>query len=204
METTYEERAAIQTRSARKALVEDAGQHWLRALHARDNAKECFIVMVNQVREAGIRLNEASGHEQLLFTADGMDFCRRELIPHLPKGMDLKAIQCCVKLALALPKKIERPEELEEYRAEVQTVMVALQLEDAPRRLGTMNPVTKNIASEWVRFGARAVCVFKSLQETIHFEELTSDEINELIESWRPIKAEIERLEKLAAEKTQD
>lgn len=201
IETTYAERSVSMTKQARRVLAEEAGRRWLKALNARDNAKECFVVMVNAVREAGLKLIQASDHEQLIFNADGMDFCRRELLPHLPVGMDLKAVQACVKLANALPKPIERPEELEEHRAELQLVMVTLELEDAPKRVGTLNPTQKNFASEWIRLGARAVGVFNSLKETIHVEELNREEILELVESWRPIKTEIERLEKMAAEK---
>jgi hypothetical protein len=194
---TYTERAGEMNRRARQLLVEEAGKLWLKARNAADNIGELEIVCLNRMREAGLKINQASGHEQLIFGSDGTEFCRREILPHLPEGMDMKVVRACVHLATNLKAPVRDREELRAAKRELQLVMESLGLAEAPRRKELQSAHARNLFSDYVSRVASLRVLFEELEVEEPMERWSPDKLDEFLEEAAPVKERITRAEKL-------
>jgi len=193
----YNQHAIAMTNRERKACAERAGALFTKAQHAAMNIGELEVVCLNRLREAGIQFNIACGREQLIFTVEGREFCRKELLPHLPPEMDIAAIQACVHIANNVPKPIETREELKAVKAELQLAFQALGLADAPRRKELQTAHARNLFSDFVNKFAAVKLTLDELETEQPMDKWPSAKLDEFIENAQPVKAKIERAEKL-------
>lgn len=194
---TYTERAGAMNKRARQLLVEEAGKLWLKARSAADNIGELEIVCMNRMREAGLKINQASGHEQLIFGVDGTEFCRREILPHLPPSMDLKIVRACVHLANNLKAPVQDREELRAAKRELQLVMESLGLAEAPRRKELQSAHARNLFSDYVSRVASLRVLFEELETEEPMERWSPDKLDEFLENAQPVEERIARAKKL-------
>lgn len=196
-ELTYPERATAMEKRARKALVEKAGALWLKAKHAAANIGELEVLAINRMREAGLALNAASGHEQLIFSLEGAEFCRKEILPHLPEGMDLRAVRVCVHLAANLKAPIASREELKAAKAHVQLVLDALGLADASRRKELQSAHTINLFCKSTRHCSQLLDLLDELEKAEPMETWPANKLDEFLDQSAPLKERIAKAEKL-------
>lgn len=203
IEQTYVERAAGMNLAARVKLVKDAAGLWQKAQTSAHTAIESEMDCINLMREAGIKFNIISGHEQMIFNMEGVEFCRREIIPHLPPGMDMNNIKVCVHLASSMKQPIKTRDELRAARSELQLVFHALGLGDSPKRKEIQQHHARNLFAEFVSSTASLSLLFDKIESEVPMEQWPADKLDEFMESARPIKEKIQRAESLR-QKTQE
>lgn len=194
---TYTERAGAMNKRARQLLVEEAGNLLLKAKHAAGNIGELQIFCINQMRAAGLKINQASGHEQLIFNMEGTEFCRREILPYLPEGMDLKMVRACVHVANNLKEPIKTLDELRAAKRELQLVMESVELATAPKRDQIQTAHARNLFAAYVS----TTCNFRMLLDKMETEEpmerWSPDKLDEFLENWQPLEERVARAKKL-------
>lgn len=194
--TTYPERALAMTKAARKAACERAGEKYHKAMHAAGNIGELEVVVINRLREAGLELITACGREQLLFSLEGKEFCRRELLPFLPE-MDLAKVQVCVHIANTVKTPLANQEELRAVRPELQLAFQMFGLADAPRRKELQTAHARNLFSDFVSRATSLKLLFDELEQEEPMAQWPPDKLDEFLETAQPVKEKIERAEKL-------
>jgi hypothetical protein len=132
----YSTRIAATKRAERIATVKSAGELWKEGIADGKEGAARFVSCANKLSQAGVELNQASGHEQLLLNADGLDFIQKDILPHLPAGMDIFQIEYCVTIARVMPKPVKRLEEIP--KAAMQMVFFACELEKRKVRLASL------------------------------------------------------------------
>ena len=199
---TYTEHASTMSRTARQSACTEAGKLWLKATAAATSIGELEIDCVNRLREAGLKINQACGREQLSFNLEGKEFCRREILPLLPAGMDLAAVHTCVHLANHLKQPVATREELRAIKPELQLAFQTLGLVEAPRRKELQTAHGRNLFSDFVSrtLGLRAL--FEELEKEEPMETWPAPKLDEFLESTLPVKERIERAERLRLGRT--
>lgn len=195
--TTYNERSMSLTKAARKAACERAGEKFVKAQHATGNIGELEIVVVNGLREAGLELITACGRDQLLFSLEGREFCRKELMPYLPPGMDLPKIQACVHIANTVKEPIATVEELRTVKTELQMAFQMFGLSEAPRRKELQTAHARNLFSDWVSRITSTALVGNEMEQSEPMESWPGSKLDEYLEAAQPVKQQIERAEKI-------
>jgi hypothetical protein len=199
-ELTYTERSVAMSRNARNQLLTEAGELWQEARVAAGDIKDLEILCLNNMREAGMKLNLSSGREQLLFNLEGLEFCRKEILPHLPPEMDLNTVKLCVHLANKIPEPIENHEQLQNAKAEVQQVFSAFGLADAPKRREMQTSHARDMFVEFTYRFSSLPAYFDKLKLEIPYATWPRSKIEEALFVLEPVKLEIATLEKLLLE----
>jgi hypothetical protein len=147
---TYPERAGKMAKKARKVACREAGEAWRNATKAAADMGELEIEVVNSLRLAGEKILEAAGRAQLTFSLEVKEFCRKELLPMLPPGMEIEQVCACVKIAAHISKPIQNRDELRAVRQEVQLAFQALGLVEVRRRAELQTAHARNLFSDFV------------------------------------------------------
>ena len=135
--------------------------------------------------------------QQLLFTDGGVEFCRKEILPHLPVGMDLPVVQACVHIANTITQPIASPAELRSYKPALQLAFQTLGLAEGSRRRELQTAHARNLFSDFVDRVAGLQTVMCNLIKTEQMENWPAAKLDEFLEKALPIKQQIERAEKL-------
>lgn len=197
METTYPERAGALARCARKTACETAGEHWLAAQAAASAIGDLEIKCVNELREAGESINRASGRDQLLFSLEGKEFCRKELLPLLPPGMGMDQVRACCHIASHVKKPIQTREELRALKQEMQMAFKSLGMIESTKRPELQSAVTRNLFSDWVNKSTGLYLVMDELEKEEPMDRWTPEKLDEFLETSLPMKERILRAERL-------
>lgn len=196
-ETTYEEQALTQVRNARRAAAEAGAAKLAKAMNTMSNIGELEVLAINTLRAAGQDFNTVAGREQLNFDALGMAFARREILPHLPAGVDMKHVRLAVHLASLLPEPIRTTEELRAVKREVQQMLSVFELADAPRRRELQSAHARNLFADFVSRTASLRVLFDDLRKEEPMESWPADKLDEFLENAKPVKETIAQAEKL-------
>ncbi len=196
--TTYPERAGEIQKQARIAACEEASVNWLAAKKAAGDVTQNEIACLNFMRAAGDAIAQAAGR-QLTFGIESKEFCRKELLPLLPEGMNMAALQACVHIASRLPKPIKTKEELASVKKELQLVFEALGVSEAPRRKELQESHPRNLFSEFVSKAAGFGVLFAELEKVEPMQDWSRNKLTEFLDYARPVKEKIELAEKLAS-----
>lgn len=194
---TYTERAGGMARQARQAACAAAAKHWQQAQAAAGNIVAAELTCLNELRAAGQRFNDAAGREQLLFTAEGREFVRAEILPHMPRGMTVAHIHACVQLAQRLPQPVTSREELAALRTELQLTFQTLGLIQAPRRKEFQTERLRNLFSDFVHRVDKLASIIREVVEEEPMETWPVNKLDEFLDYSRPVKERIEAAEKL-------
>ncbi len=196
----YAERAGAMERSARQALVAQAGQRLAKATAMGHSVGSMEMMLVNHLREAGLLLNQASGREQLKFTGEGMEFVRRELLPLLPEGTRMETVKMVVHLAAVLPKPVETLEELRAAKREAQLFFQLHGLEDGPRAREAQIAHAKNFFAEFASGFESLRAKLQNLTEAAPMETWPADQLDQFIDTTAPVKARYDEAVRLRAQ----
>jgi hypothetical protein len=153
---TYQELAGKMSRKANAALLKSIGNDWTVAKESVTEAARLEIVAVNRLRLAGIKIQEASGHEQV-----GFEWFHK-VEADLPTGMHFNAVKFCVHLARKLENAVTT---LDEARSARQMMFEALELATAPKRLEGQNSHDRNPWSDFVSGVSSLTSLFAKLEE---------------------------------------
>lgn len=196
-ELSYRERAGRMSKRARKIACRAAGELWREATKAAADLGSIEIECLNSMRAAGEKILEAAGRSQLLFTLEVKEFCRKEILPLLPPGMELEQVQACVQIASHIPKPIQNRDELRAVKAEVQLAFQALGLIETRRRKELQTPHTRNLFSDFVSMATNLKLLIDELESELPLEQWTTDALDEFLETMLPVKGTILRAEKI-------
>lgn len=197
LETAYPERAGKLAKQARKAACSAAGEHWRAATKAAADMRDLEIEVVNSLRLAGEKILEAAGRTQLFFSLEVKEFCRKEILPLLPPGMEINQIRACVQIASHIPRPIENREELRAARQDVQLAFQALGLVEVRRRTELQSPVVRNLFSDFVnRVSALKVAVAE-LEAEGPLKDWPAEKLEEMLETLTPLVELNERVKKI-------
>jgi hypothetical protein len=185
-ELTYPERAGAIARDSRINCCEEAGWHWLAAVEAKKEIEREKIRAFNELREAGIKLNEASGREQLTFNLNGKDFVRKELLTHLPDGMTLSQVQCCCHIANTVQEPVKTIEELRVEEEKMQPFFEE-HFGESKKKIVLTSHAAKNLFSTIVTKTQDWSNIFDELVEEEPIEKWSGEQLDEFIEKTRPI-----------------
>jgi len=199
---TYNERAHAMTKNERRACAERAFTFFTKAQHGAMNIGELEIMVLNNLRAAGDQLNIACGREQLVFSVEGLEFCRKELMPFLPKEMTIEHIRGCVTIANHLPAAIQTREEMKAVKPELQLAFQMMGLADAPKRRALQSPQARNWFSDIVSKFAAVTVTMKELEAEESMDRWPVEKLDEFLTEAQPVKDKIleaERLRKATA-----
>lgn len=134
--TDYSDRINPVKRAERIAIIQSAGQDWQESTAATREGADKFVEAANKMRSAGEKLNQSSGHEQLIFSTNGVDFVRRDVLPHLPEKMDIYQCEYAVSMARILKQPAKCFEDL--TAPAIQLLLYSVELEKRKNRQGTI------------------------------------------------------------------
>lgn len=167
------------------------------AFAAIASMKNSEVDAVNNMREAGIRANIASGNKQLVFNTSGIEFASREIMPHMPKGATINHLRVAVQLAARLPKPVESSDELRGIRVEIQQMLALCGFGEPAKRRELQSARGRNFFAD----GISKLLDFRVLIESVEKEEpmenWTDDMLDEFLVSVQPIRDRIQRAEKI-------
>lgn len=182
---TYNERAVKLSNKAKTALLEGVTRDWEKAKQIVGDASKLEIQALNYLRAAGIKLQEACGHEQISF-----EF-HRSIQDEIPKSLHFNAAKFCIHLA----RKFEQPvETLDEVRSARQMMFEQLGESRAPRRLIPQNSHERNVWSDFVNTTASLTSLFTELEEE-PMEGWDRERLSSFVKTTEPI---VERHRKAA------
>jgi hypothetical protein len=139
--------------AAETALIEAAAKTWAEAQVIVLRVKKDELCAINKLRDVGIALREACGHEQMSF--DWWQSRREKLA-----DLGFKPARFCVHLA----NKFESPiKTIEEAKAARQMLFVALDEQAQSRRIEAQSSHERNPFSEFVSVVARADSLFADI-----------------------------------------
>lgn len=197
VELTHDERAHKMVKKERRACAKIAGRLFLSAKRTAAKIPGLEMSIINDLRGAGVQLNIASGREQLLFSLDGLEFTRKELLPYLPKGMGIDEIRACCRIANHIKKPVETADELKEAKAELQLAFQTFGLIDAPKPRDFQNPQSRNLFSDVVAKLAGLDVTMKEIEDEEPMEKWPTDKLDEFLKETKPIAARIAKAEGL-------
>jgi len=194
--THYSERAGAMSKSARRTACHEISKLWTQSKAAEGDIFELEKLILNNLREAGQKLNLASGREQLLFTLEGKDFVRKELIPYLPDDMGLNQVQACVHIAQHIRERVETREQVRAAKREFQLALIALGIGEKPQRQ-FQTAHTRNLFQVFVNrlMDVGAMCDDLSKEEPL--ESWPREKVEDFLESARRLRDQISRAEKV-------
>lgn len=182
-ELTYTERAGKMALKARTTAALSGEKLYRRAEATLQNAN---IKSINLLREAGEKFNDASGRNQLLFNLEGLEFCRKSLIPLLKTGMTVKEIQMCCHIAARVKKPIETVAELHAIKAELQMSLRVIGLMDQPHHEG-QSLIERNLFCTITRAARNFELLMEDLQKQKPLTDWDEETREELKEDLKPI-----------------
>lgn len=183
---TYPERAGAIAREARIECCQTAAKHWNQAVEAKHGIDREKIKAFNELREAGISLNEASGREQLTFNENGREFVRKELLPHLPEGMTVSKVQCCCHIANTVPEPVKTIEELRVEQDKMEPFLTE-HFGESKKKIALTSHKAKNLFSTIVTKTADWAAVFDELAVEEPLEQWSGEKLDEFIEKTKPM-----------------
>jgi len=195
---TYTERAGKMALKARTAAALAGEKLYRRAEATLQNAN---IKSINLLREAGEKFNDASGRNQLFFNLEGLEFCRKSLIPLLKTGMTVKEIQMCCHIAARVKKPIETVAELHAIKAELQMSLRVIGLMDQPHHEG-QSLIERNLFCTITTAARKFELLLEDLEKERPMDKWDADALEEFLESAQPVKKRIEQAEKMLGGKT--
>ena len=193
IQPTYTERAG---KLAKKARVTAVRQMEKLIVRAKDALTSGQIKGINLLREAGEKANQAAGRNQLLFNLEGLEFCRKEILPLIKSGITLKEIQLAVHIRAKLEKPIESAEELKAFKAECKASQVLMGFADESTREG-QSLIERNLFCTLTTAARKFELLLEDLEKEKPMEEWESDALDEFLESTVPVQAKIEKAKQL-------
>ena len=193
IQPTYTERAGKMARKARVTAVREMERLITRAKDAMTTGQ---IKGINLLREAGEKANQAAGRTQMLFNLEGLEFCRREILPLLKSGITLKEIQLAVHIRSKLEKPIESADELKAFKAICKDSQVLMGFADPGTREG-QSLIERNLFCTITTAARKFELLLEDLEKEKPMDEWESDTLDEFLETAAPVKEKIERAEKL-------
>ena len=154
------------------------------------------IKSMNLLREAGEKFNDASGRGQFLFNLEGLEFCRKAIVPLLKTGMTVKQIQACCHIAARVKKPIETVAELHTVKAELQMSMRLIGLIEQPHHEG-QSLINRNLFCTITTAARKFELLLEDLEKDKPMEKWDGDTLEEFLESAQPVKKRIEQAEKM-------
>ena len=201
MSETYDitpnEAALTQSRQARAAAAKLGAARLAKAKHVTGNIGELEVLCFNLVIEAGKQFNIACGREQLLFTVDGAEFARREILPHLDPGLTLEHVKCAVKLAVTHPEPLKSIEELKSVKREFQQILIAFNIADKPGRRELQTAHARNLFADLVNWFTTGPQLLSKLEAAEPMDRWPREKLQEFVEEAKPLKERIAKAEKL-------
>jgi hypothetical protein len=182
---TYTERAGKMARKARSAAVKAGEKLFIRA---RNKMVTAQIDTVNLLRAAGEKFNQASGRNQLLFNLEGLEFCRKEILPLLKSGIGLKEVQACVHIANRLPAPIKTADELGAVKQELQMSLRILGLVDKAHHEG-QSLIERNLFCTVTTAARKFELTFEDLEKEKPVEDWDPDAMDEFLETIAPMES---------------
>lgn len=195
--TTYTERAGQMSKAARKAAFTQAAKHLERFKNATMNIGELKVVRLNQLREAGLQFNIGCGREQLQFTIEGIEFARREILPLMPKGIDIDQIHGCVLIANKMPEPARTAEEAAALEKMFQSEFEMLGLVASHRRKELQSSHARNLFSEFVNRTAGLNVLVSDLEKDEPMDRWPAQKVEEFLQTAQPFKEKILKAESL-------
>lgn len=174
---TNGEASAKLARKSRDALFKGINADWIAAKKAADEGAKLELMAVNRLRSAGLKLQQASDHEQVNFTF--YDNHRSQL----PEGMTFKAVKFCIHLARAFAAPIKT---LDEARKARQLMFEAFGQASAPKRIEDQASHESNPWSEFVAGAANFTGLFRKI-EAEPMEQWGLAKLNKFVETTKPI-----------------
>lgn len=176
-ELTYEDSSRIIAREANEALFKEIQADWKESRKLIKESCELSVTGMNLLRAIGLRLQQASNHEQVSF-----DFYR---LAHeqgkLPKDMTHEGCKLCVKLAQKYPDPINA---IDQARAEYQPMLIVMG-EQAPPKRGDQTAHADNPWDSFFSWSAK----FNSLETFArsNLKEWDKDGLRQFIKAVEPI-----------------
>lgn len=151
---TNEEKSLLLANKARNVALEGVARDWTAAEEKMRESCKIQLSAANLMRNAGIKLQEAAGREQIDF--EWFKFNESKL----PKGMNFKAVSVCVRLARNFDQPIQR---LDEARSVVLQMMFAFDQLTEPHRATQQNAHELNPWDELVSWSANFNGLWKQI-----------------------------------------
>jgi hypothetical protein len=184
-ELSYDDKSRVMTASARNTLLESVARRYTACHRAGAEMVELKILVVNEMRAAGLELNQCAGpnHEQLTFTVEGSEFCRRQIMPSLPKDATFTWVKACVHLAGKLSLPVTTAAAAEQ---EMRLVQIALGLIEEPYRQ-IEHAHARNLFSEFVSTARSVEGILTKLEKESPVQEWGVERLDTFIREWRPV-----------------
>ena len=183
----YQTTAITQTRAARESAAKAGAEKLAAAKVQMDAVRLNEIGALNSLREAGLQFNVASGRAQLIFDLAGIEFARKQILPHMPEGITIEHLRLCVHLAKRLPEPVRTIEEVRGIKREAQTMFTLFGIADAPSREKPQTPHQRNLFASAIN----RICVLRkdleALAEEAPVETWADVELDSFIESADPV-----------------
>jgi hypothetical protein len=138
-------------KKAKTALIKGISRDWTAAKTAATEAAKLELKCLNSLRSAGLKVQQACGHEQV-----GFEFVRG-IEKQLPEGCHFKALKFCVHLARQFGSPIQT---LDEARAARQMMFEALGETTASKRMEAQRSHENNPWSEFVSASSGLLSLF--------------------------------------------
>lgn len=191
---TYEENAIAMSKDARQEAAIKCGEKFYEIIRSSNQAK---VDIVNLAREAGNYANIASGREQLTFNFAGIDFAKKQIMPHMPPGATINDLRIAVQVAKRIPKPISDISELDGYKQELNQVMVFCGLLEEARQRDLQSASGKNFfVSSLSKLDDFATIILK-VEEDTPIENWSNGMLDDFLLTSRPIRDRIQRAEKI-------
>lgn len=186
-EITPAENAIVMSKAAQAKLIEGASTDFLRAQEACKEAARLEIEAINRLRSAGLKYQEASGHDQPDF---GFWQAHKDA---LPAGATFKALKFCVHLANNIAAPIKTMGEARQVR---QTMFVALNEQAAPKRLAPQAAHERNPWTEFVADVSGLTALFRDLG-TDDMDQWGREKLSSFVLTTKPIAEQHQRAKEL-------
>jgi hypothetical protein len=182
LKLTNEDKTRKLADKARRALVNSACKNWDSAWTAAQKSFVLEILAHNQARLCGLKLIEASGHEQADF-----DFLRANQ-DKLPKTMSMRALRFCIHLA----KNYDQPfKTIEEARATQTTFAQIFGQFEPPARVAQKSH-EENPWNDFVTMTSSYTSLFNKL-ETQNMDSWDKPKLATFLRETEPIVRQYER-----------
>jgi hypothetical protein len=184
----YAERTGLMAQQARDALLKEICKDWEAAKGAGLEAAGLELTAINRLRDAGFKIQEASGHEQADF--EFYHVCADKL----PKGMTFKAMQLCIKLSRNFTEPVKS---LDEARSARQMMFEAFGESRAPKRIEEQVAHDKNFWSDFVNRFASVDAMLARQEEEKPMSKWLPAELDRFLRSTQLIADKRAMAEKL-------
>lgn len=178
-----EEKSRALAVKSQHALLKSAGRDWEWALAAAIKAAQLEVGALNRMRTCGLKIREASGHEQISFDwFHGQNGA-------IPKSMSFKAMKFCVHLS----RRFENPiKTLDEAGSARQMLFEAFGCSSAPKRLEEQVAHEYSPWNDFVSASSSLVSMFKKI-ELDAMEDWGMEKLSTFLRETEPIVKAHER-----------